>query len=279
MAQPGRQVLIKSVAQAIPVFSMSCFRLPRGLCDNITSTIRQFFWGSKQGRRKPSWVAWDILTMPKYLGVLGFRDLEIFNLALLAKQCWRLIENYDSLCARVLRARYYPTDDILNCTLKKGSSFVWQSIFAGIQTFKKGSIWRVGDGTKIDIWEDSWIPNSPPRKVLTRRGNCILTHVSDLIYPISGDWDEQIISDNFWGTDADRILQVPLSHHVLDDAVAWHFTKNGVYNVRSGYYREWEDQFGSKIVDASGQSSTADHPVWKRLWNLKLPGKVKIFIC
>jgi hypothetical protein len=36
----GKEVLIKSVAQAIPVYSMACFRLPRGLCDRINSLIR-----------------------------------------------------------------------------------------------------------------------------------------------------------------------------------------------------------------------------------------------
>jgi hypothetical protein len=48
-----KEVLIKSVAQAIPVYSMACFRLPRGLCDRINSLIRQFWWGSKEGKRKP----------------------------------------------------------------------------------------------------------------------------------------------------------------------------------------------------------------------------------
>ena len=64
----GKEVLIKSVAQAIPVFSMSCFRLPRGVCESVTSIIRQFWWGSKQGRRKPCWVSWDVMTRPKDLG-------------------------------------------------------------------------------------------------------------------------------------------------------------------------------------------------------------------
>ena len=51
----GKEVLIKSVAQAIPVYSMSCFKLPRGLCSHINSIICKFWWGCKQGERKPTW--------------------------------------------------------------------------------------------------------------------------------------------------------------------------------------------------------------------------------
>ena len=39
----GKDVLIKSVAQAIPVFSMSCFKLPKGLCQHINSLIQNFW--------------------------------------------------------------------------------------------------------------------------------------------------------------------------------------------------------------------------------------------
>jgi hypothetical protein len=44
----------------------------------------------------------------KAQGGLGFRDLVIFNKALLAKQCWRLLKNPDSLVARILQAKYFP---------------------------------------------------------------------------------------------------------------------------------------------------------------------------
>jgi hypothetical protein len=86
--------------------------------------MSHYWWGDEDDQRKMHWFAWWKMCVPKEKGGVGFRDIHIFNLALLAKQCWRLIEHYDSLCARVLRARYYPTGDILNCTLKKGSSFV-----------------------------------------------------------------------------------------------------------------------------------------------------------
>jgi hypothetical protein len=57
----------------------------------------------------------------------------------------------------VLRAKYFPSGYLLNAPLKKGSSFTWQSIWAGIQTFKNGHLWRVGKGNNIHIWNDEWI--------------------------------------------------------------------------------------------------------------------------
>lgn len=48
----GKEVLMKSVAQAIPTFSMSCFKLPRGLCEHLNGKIRKFWWDSKKGERK-----------------------------------------------------------------------------------------------------------------------------------------------------------------------------------------------------------------------------------
>ena len=105
----GKEVLIKSVAQSIPTYSMSCFKLPRGLCEHINGIIRKFSWGSKDGQRKTTWVSWKTMSKPKFMGGgLGFRDVELFNLALLARQAWRLLQDPESLSARVLRARYYP---------------------------------------------------------------------------------------------------------------------------------------------------------------------------
>ena len=128
---------------------------------------------------------------------MGFRDLYSFNLAMLAKQCWRLITDPDSLCARVLKAKYYPNGSLLQATPKQGTSFTWQSILKGLETFKKGYIERIGSGEEVNIWCDPWIPASPDRKIITPRGQTVLSQVSDLIDPNTGIWDEELLTNIF----------------------------------------------------------------------------------
>jgi len=48
----GRSVLIKAVAQAIPIFVMSCFLLPQQICDKIESAVCNFWRGSKGDNRR-----------------------------------------------------------------------------------------------------------------------------------------------------------------------------------------------------------------------------------
>ena len=152
LSAAGKEVLIKAIAQAIPVFSMSCFPLPRGLCDSITSIIRQFWWGSKQGKRKPSWVAWDMMTRPNLLGGLGFCDFEIFNLALLARQAWRLMTDETSISAKVLKAVYFPQCSLLEAELGSHPSQIWRAVLDGRDIVAQGVFRRIGNGASTLIW-------------------------------------------------------------------------------------------------------------------------------
>lgn len=70
-------------------------------------------------------------------------------------------EKPNSLCSSVLRAKYFPEGNLLKAKLKSGSSFTWQSIMIGLEAFRRGYIWRVGDGMQIDILEDRWLPSNP----------------------------------------------------------------------------------------------------------------------
>ena len=106
LSMGGKEILIKSVAQAVPVYAMMVFKVPKKICKGITDTISQFWWGDDNDHKRMHWLEWWKLCVPKGQGGMGFRDLQSFNLAMLAKQVWRLLYEPDSLCTRVLRARY-----------------------------------------------------------------------------------------------------------------------------------------------------------------------------
>lgn len=201
MASAGREVLIKSVAQAIPTFSMSCFLLPCGLCQHIDTMLRKFFWGSRNGERKVAWVSWETLTMPKYLGGLGFRDTQVFNLAMLAKQSWRLLQDPESLSARILKAVYYPQSDLLETELGSHPSQVWRAIFEGTNVLKQGLIRRIGNGQSTHIWNQNWIPRDHMLRALHPRSQNPPVLVSDLMDHSIRSWDRIALREHLQGID------------------------------------------------------------------------------
>jgi hypothetical protein len=72
MSSGAKEVLIKSVAQVIPTYSMGVFKLPVTFCDDLTHMVWNFWWGEEEGHTKVHWVGWEKLLMPKMQGGLGF---------------------------------------------------------------------------------------------------------------------------------------------------------------------------------------------------------------
>ena len=108
-----------------------------------------------------AWLSWDRMMLPKSKGGMGFRDMRAFNQALLVKQAWRLLDTPDSLCARLMRAKYYPNGNLLDTVFTRNSSVVWKGIEHRLELLKRGVIWRVGDGALIKTWQDPSISRGP----------------------------------------------------------------------------------------------------------------------
>ena len=98
------------------------------------------------------------MTQPKDMGGLGFKDFELFNLALLARQAWRILQNPDALSSRILKGVYFPNTTILEANIGSHPSQLWRAIVEGRDILKQGLIRRIGNGASTNIWNDNWIP-------------------------------------------------------------------------------------------------------------------------
>jgi hypothetical protein len=77
------------------------------------------------------------MTRRKEKGGLGFQDLHLFNLAMLARQGWRLIQDPDFLRGQILRAKY---GSFLTAQEESGISYTWWSIIRCFKALNKGLI-------------------------------------------------------------------------------------------------------------------------------------------
>jgi hypothetical protein len=79
---------------------------------------------------------------------MGFQDMKKFNQALLAHQAWRLIQFPESLCARLLKAKYYPNGELVDTIFPSNASPTWRSIEYGLELLKQGIVWRWDQGLR-----------------------------------------------------------------------------------------------------------------------------------
>lgn len=113
--------------------------------------MSKFWWGQKEKERKMAWVSWEKLCTPKIEGGMGFKDLKAFNLALLAKQGWRVQQNPSTLIHRVFKERYFEGNPFKEAQLGNRPSYAWRSIMATKDIIVKSSRWTIGNGKRVHI--------------------------------------------------------------------------------------------------------------------------------
>ena len=174
-------------------------------------------WGQVGNERKIHWKRWEKLTLSKRM---GFGDLRAFNLAMLAKQGWRLLHDKNSLVFQCLKDRYFPRTCLFAAKESPNFSFVWKSIVAAFPILKSGCCWRVGNGNSIQILGDKWILNYPTNAPLNLVEDEVReATVAALIDQDLHAWRVDFIMDMFEKEDAKAICRIQLSQRHVEDCM------------------------------------------------------------
>ena len=163
---------------------------------------------------------------------MGFRDVQAFNLELLAKQAWRLIHNTHSLFFRVYKSRYFPNYSFMDAELGNNLSYVWRSLLAVRDIIIEGSKWKVGDGRSIGVITHKWLSHEPIFLGEQQPG----LMVKDLMESNTMQWDSEKIFDLFAHRTRMEIMSIPLQQNTAArDVLIWKENRSQSFSVKSAY--------------------------------------------
>lgn len=106
LTMAGCVVLINSVLNAIPIFSLLFYKDPIKVLQEIHSIQSTFLWSGSENKKKVHWVSWKTVCEKKEKGGLSVKDVEVLNLALLNKWKWRIMNEKDVVWFNLLRSIY-----------------------------------------------------------------------------------------------------------------------------------------------------------------------------
>ncbi|XP_052874614.1 uncharacterized protein LOC128280487 [Gossypium arboreum] len=178
----GKEVFIKAVWKAIPIYMMACFLLPKSLCLELENIISSFWWQKGQGRRGMHRCDWKGLSGLKEDGGMGFRNLSLFNIALLAKRGYMG-------CKGITQERIGMED------------------------------WRWP--ASIHPGRCVWVPELEEVRIQSPIFNEGLIKVADLIDTVTRRWNAELIYNTFPVRVAELILSIPLSLSTHVDQLTW----------------------------------------------------------
>ena len=98
--------------------------------------------------------------------------------------------------------------------------------------------------------------------------------VNDLVDPVSNQWDAGLLQGLFSSQEVELIMSIPLCRTYIEDKLIWPYTSSGNYIVKSGY----NFLAAAKTDQTNIANPRQDGGIWKLVWSLSVPNKVKNFL-
>ena len=190
-----------------------------------------------------------------------------------------IVNNKQALWVRVLKGLYFPNSSFLEAKKGGRASWCWNSLLEGREVIKEYGLWRIGDGETVSIWEDRWVPglNKEVLKPACIGGENYPGKVKEWINFEEEDWNWEAVGEWISKEEKELVRQIMINDKGGGDKFVWSKEKNGEYSVKGGYRVMKEEKDRKEIIGPSS-SYRVDNRIWKEIWKLEVPNKIKNFI-
>ncbi|KAA3473950.1 reverse transcriptase [Gossypium australe] len=209
LSSRGKEIFVKLVIQSIPTCAFTVFLALKDVLKGLQSMIECVWWGGGEKSRGWSMLAWDRMCHPKV---------------------WRLINCKDTLCYKVLRAKYFPNGDVFHPRKINKPFFTWQSIAKAASTLSEGFGWNVGNGRSVDIWNDNWGFEGLSGSSI-RLGEAWCMRIKEN----KDGWKEDRILELYGESMRDQICKMPILHNSHADQRIWFHNPCGFFSTKTAY--------------------------------------------
>ncbi|XP_062014013.1 uncharacterized protein LOC133730438 [Rosa rugosa] len=135
--------------------------------------------------------------------------------------------------------------------------FSLASIISTRENLKVNSYWQIGDGSRVNVFSDCWVPELPLGKPIERPNSVGEVQLVKELITKTGYWDIPLLQALFTQEEVESISRIPLSQQVMEDRLVWKLAKDGQFSVKTTY---------SSSVQTSPNIVPFDLPVNGSFW-------------
>ncbi|XP_060969051.1 uncharacterized protein LOC133036541 [Cannabis sativa] len=264
LSKAGRACLIQAVGSSLATYVAATDPIPLKIAHRVDRSLRDFWWGDTEVKRKMHLINWSTLCQSKLRGGLGFRSLEVVNKAFMTKWAWKALTEKNSLWSLVINAKYVKGKNFLDLDINSSDSGMWKAVLQARPILQKSICKKIGNGRSTSIWFDPWVPASNRTPTPLKDVSFGVSWVNQFLLP-NNQWNVGMVREWFNQVDVNEILNIDMSDEGGDDSWVWLGEKNGAFSIRSAYR-----SIKGGLLDNVG----AEH--WKWIWNSPLHSRLKL---
>jgi hypothetical protein len=123
----------------------------------IEQKLNRFLWSGKDSKAHAK-VAWSKVCLPKRERGLGIKSIAVWNQASMLNHIWNLFSKAGSLWVAWTEANWLNGRNFWTVPIPASCSWSWKKILKLRDIAKSFIRFKVGNGSKVFLWQDHWLP-------------------------------------------------------------------------------------------------------------------------